>query len=565
MPWEKSLQSTPIHPLIAFAGGGSRARTSRLQRFCHWQQTTADLWYLPNLLLWRDHLLKEELLTATSVRTYLSTVRSAYRQILRSNELRQWLYNQLAAEMPPERKLALLSEFITQLKNAIDPDNAPIKILAIQDEADNAHLWLSPAQVAAIIQAPGLDTLMGLRDTAILALLLCTGIRAAELVMLDIADLRNRLGTVLALKVRAGKGFKQRLVPYGAQDWALTLVDAWLETAGLQEGPAFVGLRKGSRLYLNRQGNPSRLAVNAIGAVLRRYPITIDGRLQQVKPHDLRRTYARQLYLIGTDLTAIQQNLGHEHQDTTLDYIGTLDADYRAPDDAYGTVWLQAFWDRLARKSSFFNLKRNFVQVKPEMLEFDDPFEDELGDSIQVTPAVQGYLFKIWLEGIRPLIWRRFQVPAGISFHALHDIVQLVMGWENFHLYRFTVGDLAFMATPLGMGDYSADERIDPYLQQMGTTIYYEYDFGDAWGHILKLEKQLTEPLRPACLAGKAACPPEDCGGLWVYKEFLRSRKKRSGRVSPKWQEQMGTFWDADAFDLALTNSALQIFWDSQQ
>jgi hypothetical protein len=48
----------------------------------------------------------------------------------------------------------------------------------------------------------------------------------------------------------------------------------------------------------------------------------------------------------------------------------------------------------------------------------------------------------------------------------------------------------------------------------------------------------------------------------WVYKEFLSSRKKRSGRVSPKWQKQIGIFWDADAFDLEITNSALQIFWE---
>jgi integrase/recombinase XerD len=312
MNWETQIQVTKIHPLIAFAGGGSRARRSRLQRFCDWQQTTQGLWYLPNLLAWRDNLLEDEQLTATSVRAYLSTVRSAYRHILRSNELRQWLYNQLDSQMPPERKLALISEFMIQLKNAIDPDNAPVRLLTVQDEADDVHHWLNPSQVAALIQAPGLDNLLGLRDSAILALLLCTGIRAAELVDLDVSDLRSRLGSALALKVRAGKGFKQRLVPYGAQDWVLNLVDAWLETAGLAEGPAFVGLRKGSSLYLDKQGRPSRLAVNAIGEVLRRYPITIDGRLQQVKPHDLRRTYARQLYLIGTDLAAIQQNLGHE-------------------------------------------------------------------------------------------------------------------------------------------------------------------------------------------------------------------------------------------------------------
>lgn len=59
-----------------------------------------------------------------------------------------------------------------------------------------------------------------------------------------------------------------------------------------------------------------------------------------IEPHDLRRTYARRLYMIGTDLTAIQQNLGHENHQTTLDYIGELDGQVRAPNDAYGTAWL---------------------------------------------------------------------------------------------------------------------------------------------------------------------------------------------------------------------------------
>ena len=130
--------------------------------------------------------------------------------MLRSNQLRQWFYDNLAPDLPPERKLALLTEFIARLKNAIDPDNAPVTTITIQDEADSGRLWLTPSPVAALVQAPGLDTLKGLRDTALIALLLCTGIRAAEAVALDRTDLRAQLGGALALKIRSGKGDKQR-------------------------------------------------------------------------------------------------------------------------------------------------------------------------------------------------------------------------------------------------------------------------------------------------------------------------------------------------------------------
>jgi hypothetical protein len=65
----------------------------------------------------------------------------------------------------------------------------------------------------------------------------------------------------------------------------------------------------------------------------------------------------------------------------------------------------------------------------------------------------------------------------------------------------------------------------------------------------------------PLCLAGNRACPPEDTGGPMVYDEFMSARKKRKGRVSRKWQERFGTYWDADAFDLKETNANLKDLW----
>lgn len=128
--WHLSIKQVEKHPLILFAGG-SRARRSRLKRFCEWQLQSNDKWYLPDLASWRDYL--EEDVTETTAHAYLSTVRSAYRRILRDNDFRNLLYQQLDAEMPPERQYALISEFFTQLKNALDPDNAPISIITVQD------------------------------------------------------------------------------------------------------------------------------------------------------------------------------------------------------------------------------------------------------------------------------------------------------------------------------------------------------------------------------------------------------------------------------------------------
>jgi len=567
MMWDLSIEQVEKHPLIAFAGGGSRARRSRLNRFCEWQLQTQDPWYLPDLASWRDYLIFEEETATTTARAYLSTVRSAYRKILRDNQVRQLLYQQLDDEMPPERKYALISEFFTQLKNALDPDNAPVSTITVQDEDDRDHYWLTPSQVAMLIQAPGLDTWLGLRDTALVALMLCTGIRAAEAVAVDVDDLRARLGNTLALRIKAGKGLKQRLIPYGAQDWALTFVDAWLDTIQQDSGPVFVGLRKGDNLYLDEDGEVQRLAVNAVGTCLRRYPLSIEGNLVTIEPHDLRRTYARRLYLVGTDLTAIQQNLGHDNQQTTLDYIGSLDADYRAPDDAYGTVWLQPLWEELAHRR-----KQPPSSVDIEIQSMDANSEDDFWFDDEMPVAqdmiigdVQGYVFKVWLDGISPQIWRRFQVPAGISFETLHDIVQIVMGWENYHLFRFAVGDFGFMRDPMGYDDRDADTVIDPHLKYPNASLYYEYDFGDSWGHILQVEKHLSHSVDlPACLDGRNACPPEDSGGPMLYADFLHARKKRKGSVSRKWEHRIGNYWDANLFSKQMINKELKRYWQEQ-
>lgn len=550
MTWDIQLQTIEAHPIQIYAGGGSKVRRSRLNRFCEWQLSTGNSWHLPDLAAWRDQLIDIEGLKAKTAGDYLSTVRSAYRHFLRSNEARQWLYDLMPSDLSPERKLALMTEFETRLRNAIDPNNAPITIIEVQDEGDTDHLWLTPSQVATLILTPGVDTLKGLRDTAMMALMLCTGVRAAELLALDVDDLQVMFGSTLALRIKSGKGSKQRLIPYGAQDWGLTLTQQWLDRAGISSGAVFVGMRKGDNFYLTKEGKRVRLSERSLEYTLQSYPISIDGELRTATPHDLRRTYARQLYLTGTDLTAIQQNMGHEGQDITLGYIGTLDVRQREPDDAYGTTWLKSLWEVLSVPADW--------QIE---MQIHDPLNEV---DVVSKPQLEhgGYVFKIILQGIQPQIWRRFKVPAGISFHTLHDIVQVVMGWENYHLYRFDVGWKGFTTQPMAGEDHYSDEPIDAYLAETGYQLFYEYDFGDRWEHVLTLEKFLVrEVAEPLCMAGNRACPPEDSGGPWIYQEFLGSRQSRKGRVSRKWQHRIGNYWDADAFDLQATNGNLKDDW----
>ena len=69
--------------------------------------------------------------------------------------------------------------------------------------------------------------------------------------------------------------------------------------------------------------------------MLGRYPIWIDGQRQAVTPHDLRRSYARNLFLAEIPVEVIRQNLGHVDVKTTQAYIGVLDGSTRAPVSVY--------------------------------------------------------------------------------------------------------------------------------------------------------------------------------------------------------------------------------------
>jgi integrase len=282
--------------------------------------------------MYRDHLLAEGYSAAT-VSGHLSTVRARIRQ-LNTVALRQSLYERVPDGTPPADAKAFVDETLERLRLNMDPAHSEVKQATVQDTEDSAHVRLTVAQCDELVSAPGIDTLPGMRDSALLALILATGIREAEAVALVVEDLRQTFGNELSLRITSGKGKKKRLVPYGDNLFVLRIVDAWLARAGIESGRVFRGFYK---TPIDRQtGHPlppkvrRSLSVRAVQSILERYPVTgEDGQPVRVRPHDLRRTYARRQYEMGVPVVEIQQNLGHSSQQTTLGYIGTLDATAR--------------------------------------------------------------------------------------------------------------------------------------------------------------------------------------------------------------------------------------------
>lgn len=321
------------HKLKTARKGARRSIASRLGLFADWLDATGRDWTTPDLAQYRDHLLDKGRSPAT-VNVHLSTIRSRYRDLLSDNAVIARL-DQRAAEVceqygwePNPANLGAMVERVRgQIANGTASHRTRAREKTVQDRAASDFTRLTTGQANRLLAAPGTDTLMGLRDTAILALALTTGARAAEIAALSVGDHRQRTeDNALALLIRDGKGDKQRLVPYGALDFAPAIVDAWLSHAGIAAGPIFRGFYKGGRRV--RSG---AISVVAIEHLLARYPVTLDGAARVIKPHDLRRTYARLAYESGMKPVAIQQNLGHASLETTLGYIGDLDTQQRQP------------------------------------------------------------------------------------------------------------------------------------------------------------------------------------------------------------------------------------------
>lgn len=183
----------------------------------------------------------------------------------------------------------------------------------------------------------------------------------------------------------------------------------------------------------------------------------------------------------------------------------------------------------------------------------------------------QVYQFYIALRYIKPPIWRRVQVPETYTFWDLHVAITDAMGWQDYHLHEFeivtpVIGVKVFIGIP---DEEFPDERevlpdhkqkIARYFTLDNRRALYRYDFGDNWEHMVELENIVPREENaqyPRCLAGKRACPPEDCGGIGGYEQFLEALADPDHEEHEMMVNWIGGQFDAEAFDPANVK-----FWD---
>ena len=151
---------------------------------------------------------------------------------------------------------------------------------------------------------------------------------------------------------------------------------------------------------------------------------------------------------------------------------------------------------------------------------------------------------RVQLQRVRPVVWRRIEVPGSITLDRLHTVVYVAMGWSGLDGYEFSVGrssrdpwrtafstdQLASLPggsaraarpTPYVVGEPAVETevRLAEVLRTPGDVLLYRY--GLAWEHRLRLERSLEGESQPRCVAGRRAVPANYLLNGWNYSALV--------------------------------------------
>ncbi len=284
--------------LAGMAANTQRAYHSRLSIFLGWYGEQPSAPFVAHLKRYVAYLREAQSLSPRSVQAHLNTIKGMLRT---------------AAALEPALAAGL-------------PQLDLVKSPTVRGEIHGKRL--TAQQARGLLQTPGTATPKGLRDSAILALLLTLGLRRSEICTLTwghivemdghkvIANLKGKHGRVRTLKLPV---------------WLWRLIAGWGQASGLEvddpERKIFVPITKDSKILTYRKG----ITPHAIYKMLNYY--TALAGLPPVKPHDLRRTAALLARRGGASIEQVQLMLGHASPQTTSNYIGeTLNLDDNAVD-----------------------------------------------------------------------------------------------------------------------------------------------------------------------------------------------------------------------------------------
>src|SRR6185369_9224107 len=182
--------------------------------------------------------------------------------------------------------------------------------------------WLSLQQAQKLLNTPDIATKKGLRDRAMLAILLGCGLRRSEVAALTLKHIQQRDNRWCIVDL-VGKHGRVRTIP--VPTWVKVAIDAWTAAAGIAEGYVLRPINRADEL------RGDRLSEKVIWQLL--VPYAASAGVAGIAPHDLRRSCAKMCRAAGGELEQIQMLLGHASVQTTERYLGTKQDLVHAPND----------------------------------------------------------------------------------------------------------------------------------------------------------------------------------------------------------------------------------------
>jgi hypothetical protein len=176
--------------------------------------------------------------------------------------------------------------------------------------------------------------------------------------------------------------------------------------------------------------------------------------------------------------------------------------------------------------------------------------------------AEQAVQLVVRLRDIEAPIWRRVVVPASMTLHELHAVIQTAMGWSDYHLHLFEVGgvlygDIEDFEGRLGDEDeFSVGEAA-----AAASEFRYEYDFGDCWDHDIRVEQVMPAlgSVIPQLVDGARRCPPEDCGGSGGYQRLLTVLADPAHDAHQHLLQWTGAGFDPESLNIDEINADLEL------
>tara|TARA_B100000700_G_scaffold68883_1_gene76271 strand:+ start:406 stop:1308 length:903 start_codon:yes stop_codon:yes gene_type:complete len=266
-----------------------------------------------------NSLIIQKGLSKNTIQSYESDIYQLYQWNLSKNKKRMteikksdtsqyisYLFSQNLKSSSVNRKISSLKTFFNfLLKKKLIKAN-PFAEQIMPKKPISLPKSISEDDVVKLLGAPKVDTVIGLRDRAMLELLYASGVRISELVNIKYSDLDLERNIMKVF----GKGSKERLVPFGedASQWISAYIDQRKENKELASI---------KYIFLNNRG--SKISRHAFWHRLKEYCLEI-GLKNDISPHTLRHAFATHLLNRGADLRSVQVLLGHSDLSTTQIY-----------------------------------------------------------------------------------------------------------------------------------------------------------------------------------------------------------------------------------------------------